>query len=131
MSLHKVLIKSAEALEKVAAELESFKLPTPLPSKPVKTAADLASEARIGQLAKQAADKLLSVNLLTTQEKADQWARRVVKHEGALEELQKLASHIQVPRMGSVVVQTQPNLEKDAYAVFETRVRDVMSRLHQ
>lgn len=69
-----------------------------------KLAAANAVSPEVAKQAKLAADRLLSAGLISTQEKADEFAAAIAGgHLTALEQLAKTASHVTVPRQARVV----------------------------
>lgn len=116
----KQLISAAASLEKAAAALEAANTEVKsaqAQAKQAKVAADKATtqskmasaddkqrEVRIGQLAKVAADTLLDAGLLSSREQADIFASNIRNPEVALEKIATVAKHVQVPRLGNVVV---------------------------
>ena len=126
MTTYKLLKRAAAELDAAAAKVEQLEkhLSTGT-AKVTKTAA--VQSAKIGQLAKQAADKLLANGLLSNAQNRDRFAAALTTHEGALAQLAKFASVIQPKRLGQVVVD-QAQTAPDADSAWDTQARAILAR---
>ena len=143
MSLHKQLIKSAEAmeanaelLEKAAEAVEKLSkvaadaAKAPKAAKPQEKTA--AEKARTGQLAKAASDNLLKAGFLSNQEQADVFANAIMNdHDVAISQLAKFAGCAHAPKLGEVVVDDTMSVSSDdANSVYEKTAFAHLQRLN-
>jgi len=108
MTIHKLLKQAADELDAVAAALEASEKKVAEVQKAAsqaKTAEVKVADntAKLGGLAKVAADKMLSVGLISSAEKRDGVAAELLSHEAALAKLAKLAEMVSVPKLAQVV----------------------------
>jgi len=105
---YKLLKQAADELDALATALEASdkkvaevrKLAAQAKTAEVKVA---DNTAKLGGLAKAAADKMLSVGLISSAEKRDGTAAELLSHEFALAKLAKLAEMVSVPKLAQVV----------------------------
>ncbi len=105
---YKLLKQAADELDAVAAALDASdkklaevqKAATQAKTAAVKVA---DNTAKLGSLAKVAADKMLSVGLISSAEKRDSVAAELMSHEAALAKLAKLSEIVSVPKLAQVV----------------------------
>lgn len=133
---YKLLKQAADQLDKLATELEASEKQLAqtkvAAAQPAPSAQALADEkAKLLSHAKVAADKLLDAGLLGSVEKRDQFAAQIVDHKTAIEQLGKLASAAQMPRMGRVVVDGETHLKTASSAdTWDTAARAALARLN-
>jgi hypothetical protein len=134
MSTYKTLKQAADKIEKLATALEKAEADLALAktaaaqaekvaeqAKQAKTASD-AAQAKLGGLAKEAADKLLAAGLLSNAEKRDLFASQILNdHGSAISQISKLAAHVRAPKLGSVVVGTE-HVAQTADQAWEARI---------
>jgi hypothetical protein len=127
---YKLLKQAADQLDKLATELEASEKQL-AQAKVVKTAS-ADDKAQLLVNAKVAADKLFEAGLLSSAEKRDQFAANIADHTVAIEQLGKLASAAQMPRMGKVVVDDTKTQTKTAGSdeAWDTRARAALTRLN-
>lgn len=89
-------------------------------------------KVQLGQLAKQASAALLEGGMLSSQEKADQFASRVLDHKTALQQLAKLASVVQNPVPMGKVASESPAVAQEASAneVWDSRANAALQSLN-
>lgn len=93
-----------------------------------KVAAD-AQKAAVGERAIKVASKLLEVGMLSSQKQADVFANNILDQRVALEQFEKLAGHIEAPRVGQVVLDKTASDDESADAVYERHARAALSRI--
>ena len=122
---YKLLKKAADELEAMATKLEeSDKKLAEVQAKTAqaKTAQVKVADntAKLGELAKTAADKMLSVGLISSAEKRDAVAAELISHEAALAKLAQLTTFVSLPKLATVVpgetTQTKSASADDAWA---------------
>jgi hypothetical protein len=88
-------------------------------------------KVQLGQLAKQASAHLLGAGLLSSQDKADQFASRVLDHKTALQQLAKLAHLVQNPvPLGKAAEQVAVAEEETADERWNKRASTVLETLN-
>jgi len=137
-TLYKQLKTAADTLEQAAADLEgSLKRQAKLAAEAAsakaaqtKTAsANKAGQAKLGTLAKTAADRLLAAGMISNEQNRDRFAADVLSHEAALERLAKLAQFVTVPKTAQVVVDGT-SAAATADSVWEQRAQAALSHLN-
>lgn len=125
---YKLLKQAADQLDALATELEATQKKV-ASAEVVKTAA--ADDQKTGRLAlaKVAADKLFSVGLISSAEKRDQFAAEITDPAVALQKLAKLADHVAVPSLGTVVLDKHIK-EASSEDVWALHVQSTLSRLN-
>ncbi len=108
MTIHKLLKKAADELDAAAAALDASDKKLAEVQKTAgqaKTAQVKVADntAKLGELAKTAADKMLSVGLISSAEKRDAVAAELISHETALAKLAQLTGYVSLPKLATVV----------------------------
>lgn len=145
MSVYKNLTKIASDLDAVADHLEksAAAAETAVGSKisalakkasevPAPVQPDPEAKVVLGHLAKQASAALLAGGLISSQEKADQFASAVLDHKGALQQLAKLAQAVQKPLpMGKAASVTDTSEDEEtADARWDKRASAVLANMN-
>ena len=146
MSPYQMLKQAADVLDRTAEQLEAAhtkvaeaetkaeqaKVAAEAAKTETKTASaeDAKQEARIGELAKTASDKLLDVGLLSDRQQADIFASQIRDPEVAIQKIAQLSQHVSVAKLGGVVEDSaQPDTES-ADSVWARRVSDINHKLN-
>lgn len=120
---YKLLKQAADQLEALATALEASdkkvaEVQTKAAQAKIAETKVADNTAKLGELAKTAADKMLSAGLISSAEKRDAVAAELISHESALAKLAQLTGFVNLPKLAQVVPgesQTKVGTADDAW----------------